>query len=290
MYSCAKYTSAYRNPEHHGTGYADVSRYLRINSAGVYEAPPVPVGVKRDAGRRDFYFAYNLTGITQMLIDGEQLESGGGSAFFYCPDEPQCYWYEQPPELKCYWIHFTGSCAEELLRASGLMDQRVSVLGRAPEICDRIEAIIDEINTPRPGNEQVAAAQLAQLLAQCGRLLKEKRSPDHSGRKTAILASTEFLRQHYSQSISIKQLAGDAGMSLNHFSLSFKQLVGKSPQQYLTDYRLQQAIKLICYCDMSIAEIAREIGYDDPMYFSRVFKKHIRVSPTEFLRQQAITK
>lgn len=290
MYSCAKYTSAYPSPEHHGVGFADASCYLRINSAGVYEGPPVPVGVKRDAGRRDFYFAYNLAGVTRMVIDGGPRESGAGSAFFYCPNEPQFYWYDETPQIKCYWIHFTGSAAMELLRSSGLTDQRVSALGRAPELCDRIEAIIDEINTPRPDNEQVAAAQLASLLAQCGRILKEQHAPYHGGRKSAILDSAECIRKNYSQQISIQQLADDAGMSLNHFSVSFKQLVGKSPQQYLTDYRLQQAIKLICYCDMSIAEIAREIGYLDPMYFSRVFKKHIRVSPTEFLRQQTISK
>ena len=287
MYSCVKYTSAYESPEYHGVGFKDESTYLRVNSAGVYDGVPPALGIQRKEGRKDFYFAYNLAGTSYIRAAGEVLTSGAGTAFYYLPDEDQYYWYDTAHPLKCYWVHFTGHAARELLDASGLTSRRVGVLGFAPDVADHISGIIDEINALRPGYEQLAAARLAQMIALCGRYLLAQATSDKGDKQLRVYDSMEHIRENYRQDISISALAERAGMSLNHFSLIFKQTVGMSPQQYLTDYRLQQAIRLLCYGNMRIQDIALEIGYEDPMYFSRVFKKHILVSPSEFFHQQA---
>ena len=59
------------------------------------------------------------------------------------------------------------------------------------------------------------------------------------------------------------------------------EIMGVSPQQYLIDLRLRNARDLLISTDLSISEVARSVGYDDPLYFSRLYRKHYGLSPRE---------
>jgi transcriptional regulator GlxA family with amidase domain len=95
-----------------------------------------------------------------------------------------------------------------------------------------------------------------------------------------------YIEKHLSLSISNRDLAKRIGMSVNAFTRLFREHAGNSPQNYLIKKRIQKACMLLKYSPSSIDEIARETGFCDRYYFSRVFKKTCGESPAKFKKSQ----
>lgn len=89
-----------------------------------------------------------------------------------------------------------------------------------------------------------------------------------------------YLKDNYHQDITLKSLAKLVGKKETQVSYLFKKYTNKSPIEYLIHYRLEKAIDLIKTTDLLIGDIGTIVGYQDPFYFSRLFKKHIGVTPT----------
>lgn len=97
-----------------------------------------------------------------------------------------------------------------------------------------------------------------------------------------------YIDTHYRNSLSLEEVADYAGLSMYYVSKLFKERFGVSFTRYLTELRLAEAKRMLRESHSSLKEIALEIGYRDPNYFSRVFKKEIGISPTAY-RDQAQT-
>ena len=91
-----------------------------------------------------------------------------------------------------------------------------------------------------------------------------------------------FLHQNYSSPINRKDIAGAVGVSENYLSYIFRHEVAISPWDYLNRFRIQKARELLVQTQDSITSIATRVGFNDPAYFSRVFRKSTRKSPQEF--------
>lgn len=91
-----------------------------------------------------------------------------------------------------------------------------------------------------------------------------------------------YLRQHISDNVTLAEMAEHAGLSVSHFSFLFKQQTGYSPMDYFIHARMLHACSLLALTDKTVHEIACELGYQDPYYFSRIFKKVMGVAPREY--------
>lgn len=91
-----------------------------------------------------------------------------------------------------------------------------------------------------------------------------------------------YIHSHYSDHLTLAQLAAYAGKTPNQFSYLFHLHTGLRPIDYVITFRLKAAMKMLKYDDASINEIASKVGYDDPLYFSRLFKKHLGTAPSQF--------
>lgn len=98
-------------------------------------------------------------------------------------------------------------------------------------------------------------------------------------RLTTVL---EFISANYGEKITTKQLAQMTYLSESHFCRFFKAAVGKSPTNYINEYRIEKATVLLSNTDESITSIAKNVGFDDINYFSRTFKKIKKVSPSDY--------
>lgn len=104
------------------------------------------------------------------------------------------------------------------------------------------------------------------------------------GQPTSLLVkqSLAYLQQNFDQNLSRRQLAKAVGVSENYLSQIFRQELGISPWECLSRLRIQKAKELLTSTDRSITEVACQVGFDDPAYFSRVFKKMVGKSPQAF--------
>ena len=94
----------------------------------------------------------------------------------------------------------------------------------------------------------------------------------------------ELMRARMSEDLSLEELAAEARLSSFHFARMFKQSVGVPPRVYLTQLRMEKASELLQHTELSVMEIAQEVGYTSGQVLARIFTKYQRRSPSDYRR------
>jgi len=94
-----------------------------------------------------------------------------------------------------------------------------------------------------------------------------------------------YLSKHYKEDISIKDLAADFSLSIDQFEKLYRKIHGESVKQSQIRIRLEQAMVLMKDPALSITDICDRVGYENPLYFSRIFKNYCGYSPTAYLKK-----
>jgi AraC-like DNA-binding protein len=81
---------------------------------------------------------------------------------------------------------------------------------------------------------------------------------------------------------TVESLAAASGMSRSAFAMRFKEMVGETPLEYLTTWRMQKATSLLRKSDQKLIDVARSVGYDSHAAFSKAFKRVVHVAPRQF--------
>ena len=84
---------------------------------------------------------------------------------------------------------------------------------------------------------------------------------------------------------TVETLAAACGMSRSAFALRFREMVGETPLEYLTNWRMQKAAELLQKGDKKVVDVARIVGYDSDSTFSKAFKRVMHMAPREFRRR-----
>ena len=100
-----------------------------------------------------------------------------------------------------------------------------------------------------------------------------------------IERAAHYFNENYNKPISIEQYAQEHLMSVNWFIHSFKSIMKVPPMQYIVSLRIAAAKGYLENSNMSVAEIANAVGYDNPLYFSRLFRKHTGHSPSQYRKK-----
>ncbi len=104
-----------------------------------------------------------------------------------------------------------------------------------------------------------------------------KKEPHHE-----IQNAVDYIKDNYCKQITIEHLANICRMSESNFYAVFKKTLGNSPIAYLNHYRLSLAATKLSESNQPISEISYAVGINDPLYFSRLFKKTYGISPKEY--------
>jgi two-component system response regulator YesN len=146
-----------------------------------------------------------------------------------------------------------------------------------PEL-NSIEVIMSNIKSIEELREQVYKI--------LGSVLAYRDSQPNSQYKNLIHQAIDYLEHHYTNpELSLNELAAQANLSASHFSVVFSQETGQTFKEYLTGLRINKAKELLRMTSLRSADIAYQVGYNDPHYFSSVFKKNTGFSPIEFRGQ-----
>lgn len=98
-----------------------------------------------------------------------------------------------------------------------------------------------------------------------------------------------YIQQNYREKINVTKIATLYNLERRRLAYLFEKHTGLSPNTYITEYRISKSKELLERAELSIAEVADRVGYDDCFYFSRVFKKQTGVAPTTYRRKKAIS-
>ena len=262
----------------------DKTKPLIVTSCGTYKLytrPKLPTW--RPRGRRDFQLLYVAAGKAHFHFGNEEKIVSAGHMVLYRPKEPQKYEYYGNDETEVYWVHFTGGNVTNLLRSYGLTDdKKVFYCGSDLVYQQLFRAMIYELQMCKDSYQEMLEMYLRQIFIRLQRLFKTALKIDNAHVVEVIDKATTFFNEHYNDPISIDEYARETHVSTSWFIRNFKACTGFTPMQYILSKRIYNAEVLLRDTDYNIAEISRIVGYDNPLYFSRVFRKTKKMSPSEY--------
>ncbi len=271
-----KYISASdtKNSEYSG------AEFLRLNNCGAFLGVQRPVVTKRPGGRADYQLIYIQSGALLVLQKAAARRFEAGTVLLFRPGEPQCYRTDAAGS-SYYWLHFTGSAAQTLLAAFQGLSFHTGAFPEAEDLCLECARAFA---AAKPHYRLYCDGKLLSFLA----LLAQKLTFAADTRAAAqIEPAILYIRTHSAVRRANAEYADMCGMSKAHFIRLFRTCTGMPPQQYRTARLIDEAKELLQSGGLAVQDISNFLGFDDPLYFSRLFKKHAGISPTEYAAQQS---
>jgi AraC family L-rhamnose operon transcriptional activator RhaR/AraC family L-rhamnose operon regulatory protein RhaS len=115
----------------------------------------------------------------------------------------------------------------------------------------------------------------------------QTRDMSNSGKLNRISEALAKMQKDFTQPLSVSALARECNLSVRQFLRVFHQIQGTSPIKWLTHFRMEQAMVLLTRTTEPVTEIASQVGYPDPNYFSRLFRQVTGISPKEYRERHA---
>ncbi|MDO5055487.1 arabinose operon transcriptional regulator AraC [Pasteurella oralis] len=219
-------------------------------------------------------------------FDGKQhLIMQPGQLLLFAPNAMQHYYrYSESQYWHYKWIYFYPhpkwgkwlNWVNSEQNIGRIMIKEHRYLQEISQIFSKIE---QELKYGSSFKEDIATSLLEYLLIKC--ISAEKIAIDHA-MDSRILKVCDFISEDLAKNLSIDLLAERVYLSPSRLSHLFKQSLGISLVQWRELQRVSEAKKLLYFSDIPISTLAKSLGYDDPFYFSKVFKRHTRLSPSQF--------
>ncbi len=262
----------------------DKSKPLIVTSCGTYHLytrPKLPTW--RPRGRRDFQLLYIASGKAHFHFDGKEQIVTAGHMVLYRPKEPQKYEYYGEDQTEVYWVHFTGGNVTNILRSYGITDdKKVFYCGSGLDYKNLFRSMINELQMCKENYAEMLEMYLRQVFIMLKRYFTDSLKTDNAHVIEEIDKATLYFNEHYSEEISIEEYAQNNHFSVSWFIRNFKHCTGSTPMQYILSKRIYNAEILLHDSTYNVTEIAEIVGYDNPLYFSRIFKKVKGLSPSEY--------
>ena len=254
------------------TNYS-TDKYLQINSCGFQNASSGYTTVRKK-GRLDYHILLITSGICEVLHKDKLHELTSGNLVVYAPGEEQKYSFKS--ESTSLWCHFTGSIVKELLNSCNLTSG-VCFFEPNKAILESYTNLIRRFH--QPGREKYANASLLELIygiSNAAAYSKQRESAD------VILPILTYINANYNKQLTLDELARKSNYSKSRFTKIFSEITGTTPIRYQNDIRLMVSCEMLSSTEFSIAYIAYTCGFNDPLYYSKFFKKKYGVTPTQY--------
>ena len=206
----------------------------------------------------------------------------GGTAFLLYPGvwhrfkpSPETGWEE-------FWVGFRGHYAEYLMRQECFSPQRPLMrIGFRAELLNVFTRLTDTLKYEGIAYQQIATCQIIQLL---GLVYTSALMGDTSRtqREQLVHQVRYQIQGNWEKDINFETLAKEKNVSYVWLRKAFKEVMGVAPGQYHLNLKIEKAMQMLRETNLSISEIAYQTGFESLFYFSRIFKKKIHVSPSEF--------
>jgi AraC-like DNA-binding protein len=234
---------------------------------------------------RDYYlihYIYSGRGFFRHGNTTYYLEKGQG--FLISPFETTYYQADSKDPWHYCWVGFSGKKALfYLLQANLSSDNPIFTYRSDDYLKNCILSMIDSDKSPI-GRE---TKQLGHLYLFLTRIIESalpiKTSVSDDTRKNIYTKKVvEYIAKNYSRKITISEICTNIGLDRSYMGSIFKDCLNTSIQQFLLDYRIGKACSLMTNTTLTIGDISRSVGYDDPLLFSKMFKKCMSKSPKEY--------
>lgn len=249
---------------------------------------------------RDHYLLHFIrSGSGCLHLRDASYQVNANDCFLIYPNELSSYHSMADSTWSYYWIGIAGTYAEELIVHAGFRPGRQAVHFTDAGIFDVLARLVDEAILYQNDGfalELKTNSLLFQLFSGLYLEGKEKRltfppavCEDNSSlfgiggsSQQWVRTVTALIQDNYGENLKVDSIADYLHLNRSYLSSLFKQETGFSIKQYLTYYRIEAAKKKLLNTDYSISQISYQCGFQDPLYFSRIFREWVGLTPSEF--------
>ena len=229
-------------------------------------------------GRDDYFLIYVTDGIFSTEIDGITYNLKKGAVVLFPPKYKYHYWGKPPSKYLC--AHFTGSHAEKLLTDLGFSLEPYVLEGEfSPKIESLFDKMVEQFLTKAPFLQYSLACLLSEILLTIA--TNKAKSDGYCTLKKSIM----YIHENFTEKIGVPELAKMEGLSNSRYIALFTKEMEKTPREYILDVRLSKACELLVSTDIPVGHVGTLSGYRDQYFFSKIFKKHLGVSPCDYRKQ-----
>ena len=227
----------------------------------------------RPHGRHDFSLYFVENGV---LYFDKEIKVEKNQMFLYDAFTPQYYAMYAQDKTSYYYLHFNGADLKTVLRELGISEKTVfSVRGEAVKaIFLKLLSVYGLADALSVLKSERYVNELISVLAESFGEVKKK--PNN------LFIVTDYMEHNYGAPYSAVKFAKMLNVSVSGFNHAFKAETGVSPKEYYIKIRLKAAEQLLKYTDKPIKWVAKSVGYDNEVYFYRLFVKNYGVSPREY--------
>jgi AraC family transcriptional regulator of arabinose operon len=231
--------------------------------------------------------------VLNLTLEGQGRINQGQELFFaeagdvllFPPKLPHNYSWE--PKKK-HWVHLWMYFSPMPLwapllnwpqRDGGVLGFKIHDADTLKKVRGAMEKCLEMYQSPLKNRLQFCGNYLEETLLWC-----DTQNPfsQGSGSDERIGGVVTFMMKHFADSLNADILARQCHLSLSRFAHLFQETTGMSPLRYLESLRIWKAQELLIGTSKTIKEISHEIGFPDPLYFSKVFRRNLKTSPRQF--------
>lgn len=257
---------------------ADVPVY--VNGVGYY----YKIG-HRNRIRKDRCYRLQLT-VFNPNSDDEEAVLKECQFALYEPNVPYRFSEGKGYRTGYYWAHFSGFYIKTLVRECGIEPGKIYTLReeQTRTLQRDFDSLLREQHLQQSNYQNMGAFLLAQILVKVGRFVSD--AAPRNRLRMQLEEPIVYINNYFTDKLSISKLAAMANLSDRRFRQLFREAYGVSPSEFILTLRLNYACQLLRDSGQSVAEIAAACGYEDSLYFSRLFHKKVGIAPLRYRKEQ----
>lgn len=239
------------------------------------------------AVRPNYLLHYILDGGGVYRTEDQEFTLRKGEGFLIEPNRQTFYQADAEDPWTYLWVGFDGARCESCLRSLGLGNGRLTFrCGDGGELLELVESML-----ACGGSGAEADFMLQSLLCRFFACLARgvSRGPEcrlsrRERENLYVHQALEYIRSNYADGVTVSDVADHVALNRSYLFTLFRRVLGISPQEYLSRFRLTRAKEQLTLTDATVANIALSCGYQDPQVFSKAFKQRFGVTPARYRR------
>ena len=230
---------------------------------------------------RDHYLIHYVAAGCGVYVTNKQCyDLRAGDLFLISPSQSVSYRADPVNPWEYSWVGFNGTDARRLVTMAGFSKKEPVIHTDNPEQTSHLLREIADASGNTAADDADMAGRLYLFLGHLIRMQGQRSTKDTP--QAYVAHALRFIQYNYANNIGVNDIAEYVGISRSPLYRAFLQDFGVSPHNSLQKYRINEACSLLRNPKLSITEIAGSVGFNDPLYFSRVFKSIKNATPSAY--------
>ena len=232
-----------------------------------------------------FIIHYIEKGSGYYQLDGKTYEIKEGNIFYIPANHVISYYPDKNDPWEYYWFEYNGQIAKKINERAGLNSKNpVCTASDKSEVLETLSAMIKSLDDK--ADDLVAVSHIYKFFYTIIKNQSAEKNPARKAKDEQMKKIFDYININFADSeLSLLTIAKHMNMNASYLSRFFKESTGVPLSKYVIDFRMHKAAGLLKRRDLSIKSIAISVGYSDPLYFTREFRRYYKNTPTSYRKE-----